>query len=46
MADDEIVRMRDAMINAADEDRDANELKKPATAKLRMLKEAVDTLQK
>ncbi|PWN92254.1 hypothetical protein FA10DRAFT_266044 [Acaromyces ingoldii] len=46
VADDEIVHMRDAMINAADEDREANELKKPATAKLRMLKEAVDTLQK
>lgn len=46
MADDEVVRMRDAMQQAANDDHEANEKKKPATAKLRMLKEAVETLQK
>ena len=46
VADDEVVRMRDLMQAAASEDQEANLEKKPATAKLRMLKEAVETLQK
>jgi transcription factor SPN1 len=46
VADDEVVRMRDMMQAAASEDQDANIEKRPATAKLRLLKEAVETLQK
>lgn len=45
-ADDEVVRMRDTMQAAAIEDRVANEEKRPATSKLRMLREVVETLQK
>jgi transcription factor SPN1 len=45
-ADDEVVRMRDMMQAAANEDHEANLEKRPATAKLRLLKEAVETLQK
>lgn len=46
VADDEVVRMRDMMQAAAMEDREANEEHRPATAKLRMLRDAVETLQK
>lgn len=45
-ADDEIARLREAMIAAADEDLRANEAKLPATAKLRLLPEAVETMRK
>lgn len=46
MADDEVAKMRDTMMQAANEDQDANVDKRPATAKLRMLKDAVELLQK
>jgi transcription factor SPN1 len=46
VADDEVVRMRDMMQAAASEDQEANMEKRPATSKLRLLKEAVETLQK
>lgn len=45
-ADDEVARLREAMNAAADEDQRANAEKLPATAKLRLLPEAMDTLQK
>lgn len=45
-ADDEVARLREAMLHAADEDIRANEEKLPATAKLRMLPEAMETLRK
>ncbi|EKM78615.1 hypothetical protein AGABI1DRAFT_114233 [Agaricus bisporus var. burnettii JB137-S8] len=45
-ADDEVARLREAMLHAADEDIRANEEKLPATAKLRMLSEAMETLRK
>lgn len=46
VADDEVAKMRDMMMQAANEDQDANVDKRPATAKLRMLKDAVELLQK
>lgn len=46
MADDEVNAMREKMLKAAQDDQIANMNGSPATAKLRMLKEAVDTLQK
>jgi transcription factor SPN1 len=45
-ADDEVGRLREAMIAAADEDGRSNTEKLPATAKLRLLPEAMDTLRK
>ncbi|PWN33546.1 uncharacterized protein FA14DRAFT_190694 [Meira miltonrushii] len=46
MADDEVNAMREKMLKAAQDDQNANLNGSPATAKLRMLREAVDTLQK
>lgn len=45
-ADDEVARLREAMNAAADDDQRANAEKLPATAKLRLLPEAMETLQK
>lgn len=45
-ADDEVARLREAMLHAADEDIRANSEKLPATSKLRLLPEAMDTLRK
>lgn len=45
-ADDEVARLREAMNNAADEDIRSNQEKLPATMKLRLLPEAMDTLRK
>ena len=45
-ADDEVARLRESMNNAVDEDMRANQEKLPALAKLRMLREVVDTLRK
>ncbi len=45
-ADDEVARLRESMLHAADEDIRANSEKLPATSKLRMLPEAMDTLRK
>jgi transcription factor SPN1 len=45
-ADDEVARLREAMNTAADEDMRSNNDKLPATAKLRLLPEAMDTLRK
>lgn len=45
-ADEEVARLRDAMNQAADTDYQANLEKQPATAKLRMLAEVMELLQK
>ena len=45
-ADAEVAELRSAMMNAADDDVLANEDRKPALAKLRMLPRVVDGLQK
>ncbi|KAF8899928.1 hypothetical protein CPB84DRAFT_1680801, partial [Gymnopilus junonius] len=45
-ADDEVARLREAMVNAADEDIRSNEDKMPATGKLKLLPEAMETLRK
>lgn len=45
-ADEEVVRLRQAMHAAADRDIEANANKQPAVAKLKMLGEVMDTLQK
>ena len=45
-ADDEVARLREVMNTAADEDIRSNNDKLPATAKLRCLTEAMDTLRK
>ncbi|KAJ7227307.1 transcription factor iws1 [Mycena pura] len=45
-ADDEVARLRENMIIAAEEDIAANNSKLPATGKLRMLPEAMETLRK
>ncbi|TFK40165.1 hypothetical protein BDQ12DRAFT_721632 [Crucibulum laeve] len=45
-ADDEVARLREAMNTAAEEDIRANSEKLPATAKLKLLPEAMDTLRK
>lgn len=45
-ADDEVARLREAMNNAADEDIRSNQEKLPATAKLKLLPEAMETLRK
>lgn len=44
--DEEVARLRDAMNVAADQDMEANMDKRPATAKLRMLAEVMEILQK
>ncbi|THV07296.1 hypothetical protein K435DRAFT_772653 [Dendrothele bispora CBS 962.96] len=45
-ADDQVARLRESMINAAEEDIRSNQEKLPATAKLRALPDAMDTLRK
>ncbi|KAF8071879.1 transcription factor iws1 [Lyophyllum atratum] len=45
-ADDEVARLRETMNAAADEDQRANMEKLPALSKLKLLPEAMDTLQK
>ena len=45
-ADDEVARLRETMNAAADEDQRANSEKQPAMAKLRLLPQAMETLQK
>ena len=45
-ADDEVARLRETMNAAADEDQRANAEKQPAMAKLRLLPQAMETLQK
>jgi len=45
-ADDEVVRLRDRMGQAADDDSNSNRAEQPATSKLKMLPEVLDTLQK
>ncbi|KAG6862531.1 hypothetical protein C0995_000079 [Termitomyces sp. Mi166 len=45
-ADDEVARLRESMNAAADEDQRANLEKLPALAKLKLLPEAMETLQK
>ena len=45
-ADDEVIRLREEMIMAAEADFQANLEKRPATAKLRMLSEVMELLQK
>jgi len=45
-ADDEVARLRETMNTAADEDIRANSEKQPATAKLKLLPEAMETLRK
>ncbi|KAF7312431.1 TFIIS N-terminal domain-containing protein [Mycena indigotica] len=44
--DDQIARLRENMLNAADEDIMSNANKLPATAKLRMLPEVMETLRR
>ncbi|WFD44538.1 Transcription factor iws1 [Malassezia psittaci] len=46
LADEEVSALRTEMIVAADEDEEANRLKQPATAKLRLLPRVVSTLQR
>ena len=45
-ADDEVARLRESMNNAAEEDIKANSEKQPATGKLKLLAEALETLRK
>ncbi|KAG5635806.1 hypothetical protein H0H81_010054, partial [Sphagnurus paluster] len=45
-ADDEVARLREAMNAAAEEDQRANVEKQPAISKLKLLPEAMETLQK
>lgn len=44
--DEEVARLRDSMNLAADQDMEANLDKRPATAKLRMLPEVMEILQR
>ncbi|CBQ68400.1 related to SPN1-Spt6-interacting putative elongation factor [Sporisorium reilianum SRZ2] len=46
LADEEVAALRREMVTAADDDEDANRLKKPATNKLKLLPKVVATLQK
>ena len=46
LADEEVAALRREMVMAADDDEEANRLKKPAVAKLRLLPRVVQTLQK
>jgi transcription factor SPN1 len=45
-ADDEVARLRESMNAAVDEDIRSNSDKQPATSKLKLLPEAMDTLRK
>lgn len=45
-ADEEVSRLRESMLAAADDDEKANKEKLPATAKLRMLPEVMNVLRK
>jgi transcription factor SPN1 len=45
-ADEEVSRLREAMLTAADEDDNANRERLPATAKLRMLPQVMEVLRK
>ena len=45
-ADDEVAKLRDNMMTAAEEDLRSNEAKQPAVAKLRLLPEAVEMMRK
>lgn len=45
-ADEEVSRLRDAMIQAAEEDTASNKERLPATSKLRMLPQVMEVLQK
>lgn len=45
-ADEEVSRLRDAMIQVAEDDVVSNRARLPATAKLRMLPQVMDILQK
>lgn len=46
IGDDEVARLRETMNTAADEDNRSNTEKTPATAKLKLLPEAMETLRK
>jgi len=46
VADEEVARLRDAMVNAAMEDAHSNSNKLPATAKLRLLPQVMEVLRK
>ncbi len=46
LADEEVAGLRREMVAAADDDEEANRLKKPATNKLKLLPKVVATLQK
>ncbi|SPO28623.1 related to SPN1 - Spt6-interacting putative elongation factor [Ustilago trichophora] len=46
LADEEVATLRREMVHAADDDEEANRLKKPATNKLKLLPKVVATLQK
>ena len=45
-ADEEVSRLREAMLMAAGDDEQSNREKLPATAKLRLLPQVLDTLRK
>lgn len=45
-ADEEVSRLRESMLNAAQDDENANRAKAPATAKLRLLPQVMEVLQK
>ena len=45
-ADEEVSRLREFMLNAAEEDANANRAKIPATSKLKLLPQVMDVLQK
>jgi hypothetical protein len=45
-ADEEVSRLRESMLNAAEEDEAANREKLPAVAKLRLLPQVMDVLRK
>lgn len=45
-ADEEVSRLRDAMLSAAADDEQANRDKMPATSKLKMLPQVMDVLRK
>ncbi|GAC92486.1 transcription factor [Pseudozyma hubeiensis SY62] len=46
LADEEVAALRREMVTAADDDEEANRLKRPATNKLKLLPKVVATLQK
>lgn len=46
LADDEVSALRNEMITAAESDEASNAAKKPGTAKLKLLPQVVNTLQK